>query len=116
MVADDFDGVFVCADRLSKRIGGPVKTSDVYSTTFKMIKQAIIKAAPKPTACLAHSLLLMPNLEAQIMLGILPGISIPPEIIKLISKNVSVRVLISGVTSIAAKVALSNTAESALIQ
>ena len=78
--------------------------------------QAIIKAAPKPTACLAHSLLLMPNLEAQIMLGILPGMSIPPEIIKLISKNVSVRVLISGVTSIAAKVALSNTAERELIQ
>ena len=50
------------------------------------------------------------------MLGMLPGISMPPEIIKLISRKVSSRVWMSGVTSIAAKVALSNTAESILIQ
>ena len=50
------------------------------------------------------------------ILGMFPGISMPPDIIKLINKKVRERVVISGVTSMAAIVALSNTAESILIQ
>ena len=56
------------------------------------------------------------NIEAQMILGIFPGINIPPEIIKLISKNFKVRSSMAGVTSIAAKVALSSTADKELIQ
>ena len=72
--------------------------------------------APRPNAAFTHSLLLMPNLDAQIMLGIFPGIIMPPDTIRLISKNVIERSEMAGVTSIAANVALSKTADTVLIQ
>ena len=80
------------------------------------IKYPTMSTAPKGKAALAHSLLLILSLEAQIMLGILPGINMPPEIIKLKSRNIKLRMEISGVISIAAKVALSKMAESMLIK
>lgn len=66
---------------------------------------------PMGKASFAHSLLFILNLDAQIILGILPGIRKPPDIIKAISKNSICLFVMLGTISAAANVALSKIAE-----
>lgn len=75
-----------------------------------------IKVMPNGTPNFTHSLLVIDNCFATIILGIFPGMSIPPEISKLIN---IVRIVSSGnrgLISAAASVALSKMAESIFIQ
>ena len=59
----------------------------------------------------AHSLLVMFNLPAAMIFGIFPGMSIPPAIRRPIRIARIVSGSIAGLTSAAARVALSRTAE-----
>ena len=75
------------------------------------MKKPVIMAIPSGTPKTAHSLLLIDNLPAQMMLGILPGISIPPAIKRPAKANFIVCADIRGVISAAVSVALSRMAE-----
>ena len=75
-----------------------------------------IEISPSGTPILAHSLLVIPNLPAAIMLGIFPGINIPPEIKSPISALFICDSVRAGPISAAARVALSRMAETMLTQ
>lgn len=64
----------------------------------------------------AHSLLFIESLLAQMMLGIFPGMSIPPAISRLIRAPLIVSMGIAGDISAAVSVALSRIAEVVFIQ
>ncbi len=71
---------------------------------------------PNGTPSFAHSLLVIESFPAAIILGILPGINIPPDIHNPIKIALSMNGVIFGLISAAANVALSRTADIVLIQ
>jgi hypothetical protein len=78
------------------------------NTTKKYIA---FRINPKGTPSLAHSPLVMPSLPAEMMLGMLPGMSMPPEMSRPYKAALICCWLIAGEISAAVKVALSRMAD-----
>ena len=71
---------------------------------------------PRGTPSFAHSLLVIPSFPAEMMLGMLPGISMPPDTRRPIRTAWIWTMSMAGLSSAAVSVALSNMAEIMLTQ